>query len=293
MRAYAASRGIRAGLALCLAALCAACAEVNYLRDAQDTFSETAATENALRYRIHDPGSAAGAPASVRSGYASVIHSLNSLDEQQIGKLEGDGLYAPVLVLKSMSYWRLGDDDKALATAKEAQALGAGELGPRDEALMAAMPGLVRNDQAARKLQALAGADPSEREARVRSIVGLLNSADQDIAKARAGAPPDHDVQLYLVQVQLAADKNLNDACVAYAIAADGSFDLAKDDQCKGRAAPAGEPAWGSSPRFECRASAHMRDFQELAARSPQSTRAMEAWEQAIGIPPDAEPVGC
>lgn len=267
------------------------CAEVNSLRDAQDTFSQTAALENDLRFgpakpESFNPGIHASVSTSVSAGYASVIHTLNSLDEKAVGKLNAENLYGVVLTLKAMSYWRLGDSDAATTVAKQALELDPPQLGPRDRALMTAMPGLIRNEQAFQKLYAPVDAT-TPWDQRIKSIVGLLNSTEQKLAEARKHAPADHDVQLYLVQAQLAADKNLNDACVMYANAG-GALDTAKLRKCKG--AGSGSD-WGSKPRYSCRTHAHMKAFEGLLV--PGQQQAAQPWRKAVGSPPEQKPDDC
>jgi hypothetical protein len=199
-------------IAACVAVLVflvAGCASVNRLREAQDAFNQAAAAENTLRLESARPheGSASDAPAvwSVsRNGYSSALLSLEKLDKADEKKLRDDGLWGTALTLKALSQWRLGLFSKALATAGDAQKNAGDQVYPRDRALLAALPGLIKTDQAYSKI---IGTSPSLTD--VRELLVGQNGAVADIQSARGRVDRQHPVQVYLVQAQLAAYRNL------------------------------------------------------------------------------------
>lgn len=194
------TKGISIALLLTLAA---GCASVNRLREAQDAFNQAAAAENALRFDAK-PSDAIGGLVSVRSGYASALLSLGKLahskDEAQLRK---DGLWGTALTLKALSQWRLGQFDQAIATAQLARETAGSQIYPRDLALITALPGLVKTDQAYDKAL--------RTNTTLAEVEGLLigeRGAVANIQSARGQVDKDHPVQVYLIQAQLAAYRN-------------------------------------------------------------------------------------
>src|SRR5678815_2022733 len=106
------------GVSMGLAVLwMAGCSSVNHLRDAQDSFNQAAAAENALRF----DGKASDALASMgalRSSYASTLRSLENLSSKDEEALRQDGLWGSALTLKALTQWRLGQYDRALKTVR-------------------------------------------------------------------------------------------------------------------------------------------------------------------------------
>src|SRR5688572_9268208 len=140
-----------ASLAL-LALIIAGCASTNRLREAQDAFNQAAAAENTLRFdaKASDAVTSLGA---VRSGYASALLSLDKLENSKDeSRLRNDGLWGTALTLKALTQWRLGQFDKAIATAELAKQSASDQTYPRDQAIVAALPGLVKTDQAYSKI---------------------------------------------------------------------------------------------------------------------------------------------
>ncbi|HVR35807.1 MAG TPA: hypothetical protein VMS21_08145 [Methylomirabilota bacterium] len=183
------------------------CVSVNHLRDAQESFNQAAAAENALRLESTTPIDASGggtlaAWSSARNGYASALLSLEKLEAADRQRLRQDGLWGTALTLKALSQWRLGHFDGALATAVEARETAADQIYPRDQALLWALPGLIKTDQAYHKI--LRGNSLPEVEA---LLIGA-NGAISDIQSARKLAETDHPVHQYLLQAKLAAYRN-------------------------------------------------------------------------------------
>jgi hypothetical protein len=197
-------RTLRALSIAALITLAAGCADVNRLREAQDSFNQAAATENALRFDTKVTDASTTGLGSVRSGYASALLSLekleNSKDQTQ---LRNDGLWGSALTLKALTQWRLGQFDKAIATAELARQNAGDQMYPRDLAMITALPGLVKTDQAYDKI--LRTNTP------LSDITDLLvgdHGAVADIQNARGRIDRDHPVQVYLLQAQLAAYRN-------------------------------------------------------------------------------------
>jgi hypothetical protein len=183
---------------LALALLClvaAGCASVNRLREAQDSFNQAA------RFNANASDTAASLT-SVRSGYASALLSLSKLEPKDQQSLQQDGLWSTALSLRALCQWRLGQYDLALNSANQAQNAATNQVYPRDKALLAALPGLIKTDQAYFKTMT---------HGAFTDIQALLigdNGAVADLQNARAVVDKDHPVQIYLIQAELAAYRN-------------------------------------------------------------------------------------
>jgi len=172
------------------------------LREAHDAFNQAAATENAQRFDAN-PAVSAASLVTVRSGYASALLSISKIDANDEKSLRADGLWGTALTLKALCEWRLGKFDQALDIAnKEAGNSTAGQIFPRDRALLAALPGLIMTDQAYDKIL---------NKKPLQEVVDLLTGPSGAIIKiqsARDFVDKDHPVQVYLIQAQLAAYRN-------------------------------------------------------------------------------------
>lgn len=208
------------GAALALAALAVAgtgCASVNRLREAQESFNQAAAEENRLRFDAALQEGPSQAPliqnTTIQNGYASALLSLDKLEARDIARLQQDKLWGNVLALKALAQWKLGLRDKAAATAREMQQAGADQVHPRDRALLLALPGLIKTDEAFAALQRVPAApDAGQRAATLRNVQSLVADAGVAIDQARAAADPAHPVHVYLIQARLAALRNLQSA---------------------------------------------------------------------------------
>ena len=118
--------------------LAAGCASANRLREAQDSFNQAAAAENAMRFDAK-PSEAVAGLSAVRSGYASALLSLEKLEDTDQRRLRDDGLWGTALTLRALTQWRLGFFDKALASAQEAQSSAGDQMYPRDRAVVAGL----------------------------------------------------------------------------------------------------------------------------------------------------------
>jgi len=199
-----------------------ACAEINHLRDAQSTFSETAVLENGLnlgRVGADKEGTdAAALQTQIRSGYSSVLLSLEEAEDDQAKALKENRLYGNMLMLKAMTHWRLGNLDNALAVAQEAAALSDEEIFPRDKALALAMEGLVRNSQAYALIKQVPEEKPDGvsvqdyralKKSALAESEGLLRNALTVYDGALHTTSDKHTVQIYLYKAKLAAYQNL------------------------------------------------------------------------------------
>jgi hypothetical protein len=197
-----------------LAALAVGCASVNHLREAQEAFNEAVTLETTLRFDAalaEGPTQAQLAQnTTVQNGYASALLSLDRLESRDVDRLKRDGLWGNVLALKALAQWRLGLTDDAQSTARELQQAGAGPVHPRDRALLLALPGLIRTDEAFAALQRVpAEPSPAQRAATLRNVQLLVADAGEAIDRGRGAVDPAHPVHVYLIQARLAALRNL------------------------------------------------------------------------------------
>jgi hypothetical protein len=187
------------------------CAQVNHLREAQDAFNQAAHAENALRFNPVPNAEAVSLSAAARTGYAGVLVSLGRLDPQEISRLKGEKLWGNVLALRALTQWRLRLYPQAKQTATAALQLPVDELHPRDRTLMTALPALIRIDQVHHFISLREGNENEEIskndfDANIRTP--LLN-ATTILDEARRLVTPDEPIQIYLIQAQLAAYRNL------------------------------------------------------------------------------------
>jgi len=228
---------------MCAVLLATGCSHVNHLRDAQDSFNQAAKADNLYRYADLQPANLNGAsPAtdalSASTGYAAAIASIEELknDTKARSKLEADELYGYALALQSLAYWRLQKWDQAVDTSRTASATG--HLGDRDLALMNAIPGLIKNDQAFEMLtvgsstptctKSSAPASPPGKwklqmadnttltldcDLALIAVRDQLGGALCDVDTARIGAPSGHPVRTYLALSQLAVVANIRSMC--------------------------------------------------------------------------------
>lgn len=212
-----ASNRVRARLTVigafaCLVGL-AACSHVNHLRDAQESFSRAADTDNRSATAARDnlqrgSKTVANEPAPAGAGYTAALFSLDQLEEDRdsVTRLKNDGLYGNALALRAMANWRL----QRYAKAKEAaqQALKSGLVkGSRDYALMTALPGLVANDEAHSEIVASAGGTNLD------GARAKLNTADAELCAADQSVDANHPVRVYLALSALGALRNVVYAC--------------------------------------------------------------------------------
>jgi hypothetical protein len=195
-----------------LVAVAAGCVSVNRLREAEDSFNRAATTENTLRFNSTQPlTSGSDAPAAwsaARNGYASALLSLEKLQPGDEKSLRQDGLWGTTLTLKALCQWRLGQFQPALDSAAEAQKTASDQIYPRDRAVLAALPGLIKTDQAYNKILTNGTTGNSALLVEVEALLIGPNGAVANVQSARGLVDRDHPVQVFLIQSQLAAYRN-------------------------------------------------------------------------------------
>ncbi len=87
----------------------------------------------------------------IQTNYALALNIITEIIEDNKSALTEDMLLGNAYTIKALSEWNLGETNKALATQKLAQN-NLNQLFPRDNALMSALPGLIKADQAYAKL---------------------------------------------------------------------------------------------------------------------------------------------
>jgi hypothetical protein len=196
-------KGIQFLLFFIALAVIAGCTGINRLHEAQNAFNQAAALENTIQLETSQDASGAVKALSIRSGYTDALMSLEKIESKDIQKLKQDGLLGSLLTLKALAQWRLGLYDKALATAAEAKK-AEDQLYPRDRCLLEALPGLIKIDQAYQKIEK--GGSKLEE---VKFLLTGDRGAVKDLDSARGLVNKDHSVQIYLIQSQLSAYRNL------------------------------------------------------------------------------------
>lgn len=212
-----------------LGLMLAGCAEVHHLRDAQTAFNQAARLDNELTLLGADPVTGALQLAEVRAGYMSAIASIDRMKANP-----EDNLWGVALTIKAMSYWRLGDYQKMEEVQAELQKVK-DKVYPRDQALMLALPGLWRIDEAQALLvpfderQYTTAQDKEKlsglKREKLEEVETLIAKASEHFADARRVVPGEHQVRAYLIQAELAGLKNLWDARVIFAPIVDGMME--------------------------------------------------------------------
>jgi hypothetical protein len=210
------SRPIRLALLTLLALSVAACGESSSLREAQTAFSDAATADNAARLAAFSTPAAEGkgtgtATVSASAGYARAIALVQKLDRKKLAADKELGVAQSIL---ATAQWKLKDWDNAAVSAQTLSGMDATQVFPRDRALANAMPALIRIDQAHDAIfDPRAQALPADRLVPYRADqIAQLDAAvvllDGVIASATEGDP----ITLYLLQAELAALRNKQDA---------------------------------------------------------------------------------
>lgn len=175
-------------------------AHIRGLREAEDSFNRAAALEN--QQRLGDDTSVRGLGAAA-TGYRLAEQISDSLIREKSGKLREDNLLCTAYVIRAMSLWRLGNHLASVRVAEEGKSCAQGAAAdavPREMAVLHAVPGLARIDQA-NALVANNTHDPVEFttvKTEAQAALGILQSADGRV-------PSDHPVRAYFFMSQLAA----------------------------------------------------------------------------------------
>jgi len=130
-----------------LSALSGCLSHINDLREAQNHFNTAAMLENQLRL---DPmaGDALAVSSQVNVSYQLSLKMLTDLIARSSQELQQDNLLGTAYTLKALAEWRLGQYDQAMATAEMVNGNKEIKLYPRDQVLMNALNGMIKNDQA-------------------------------------------------------------------------------------------------------------------------------------------------
>jgi len=183
-----------------LSTLVTACvSHVKELREAQSQFNQAASLENELQIE-EEAGDAIAMSTMVTSSYRQTVKILSDLLDSKGQALEEDSLLGTVYTLKAYAEWRLGDYEGAVTTATVALEA---KLFPRDLALITALRGLIKNDQAYYHMQ--------EKDYGYTDIKTLLQEALEDISKGLATAGKEDTIRIYLILSELIVLKNWTD----------------------------------------------------------------------------------
>ena len=172
---------------------------------AQDYFNEAATLDNELKLKVSDENFDLLSPESqVQIKYLTALNAIEKVLRGNANTLRQDGLLASAYTIKALSEWKTKRYDASIATAREGltaikQASDVGQKAtPRDEAVLRAIPGLIRADQAAALVEA--SADQRNYE----NIASTIQSGLSDIDAAIEQAPKGNPVRKYLYTVKLA-----------------------------------------------------------------------------------------
>ena len=231
--------------AIVMVLVAAGCDGIKELRSAQDAFGQGATIENQRAFAetqspMGDEAVLALVGGDPRVHYLQAQGHLETIDgnAEMQNQLKADKLWAAKESLDALVLWRLGSYKLAIDKAKTTLTLD--DLAPRDQILMTALPGLVRNTEATDKIISADGID----ETRLAEVEALLVQAYDDIQTARTKAGTKHPVQAYLIQAQMVTTAN---HMAAYAkLAADP---VAPDDVTNRRTKLLGELAKATEGR--------------------------------------------
>lgn len=241
------------------------------LREAQDQFNTAAALENQVKLNPLQEDTLVTI-SRAREGYRQALLLVSPLIEEKQNALAQDNLLGSAYTLKALTLWRLGDYDQTLETLQAANAKPVTDsLYPRDRAVMDAMRGLIKNDQAYRKMTDR-GPDGAPTGA-YGDIHTLLVEALDDLNGGFTVVTDEHAIRLYIVVSQLAVLKNWSDlfnSPRAYANAIPAGFSKQQErERWCGRC----RPVWDI---FEA-------ELDRLAPETKAATR--QWWGDRLGMP--------
>jgi hypothetical protein len=238
---------------------------VKELRDAQDQFNTAASLENQLKL---DPRNIdASAIGSITASYRLSLTTVSNLIDKNKGDFEKDKLLGVAYTLKALTEWRLGDYNSARTTADSGRQLPEGTLFPRDRALLEALPGLIKNDQAYQHL--------AEGNYLYVDIKRLLTDSLKDIDEGMKVGSAGENLRLFFLVSKLAVLKNW--------------FDLREDKRIK---KPAGFREEAEREEW-CRAAKPI--WAAFTAETERAKNGQEAeefsgwWGMLLGLPEGCE----
>jgi len=262
---------------LAVALLAGGCvSHIETLRQAEQGFSRAAEMENRERY---GDVRSAGAVESYTSAYRISAKSLEKLIAQNSKELAADNLLCTAYTLHALALWRLADREDAIRQSKAALAGACAAPGaadprsetPRDHALLVALPGLARIDEASALLAQSATAPADERIKTFRRIKADIMDAIRLLDEAERELPPGHPLRGYFALSRMGAVRVWQVAVVNLLFGTDLREPERKAAQDAGRA------AWLQYRQVvECR---------EPGADDPAKVAAgVQAWSKAIGL---------
>jgi hypothetical protein len=188
--------------------------DVNHLREAQKAFNEASALENQIQMGGLDPFAAKDTKAlaantvSIQGGYASALLSINKIYPEEKELLKDNKLLGATLALKAMALWRTGAYEEALNTADLAKKEAADQLYPRDAAVIQAMPGFIKTDLGYNRIRQMNDGEIDILNQEIRPRLVGDKGAVADIRNARKKVHKNHEINVYLINAQLAAFRN-------------------------------------------------------------------------------------
>lgn len=190
---------LRVVLCIIWIVLLAGCvSHVNELRDAQDQFNMAASLENQLKL---DPRKTdAAAVGSITASYRLSLTTISELIDKKKRDLEKDKLLGVAYTLKALTEWRLGDYNSARTTAALGRQLPEDMLFPRDRALIEALHGLIKNDQAYQHM--------AEGNYPYKDIKNLLTDSLRDIDGGMKLGSAGENLRFFFLVSKLAVLKN-------------------------------------------------------------------------------------
>jgi tetratricopeptide (TPR) repeat protein len=185
------------------------CGYIGKYSKAQDYFNAAAHADMGRRFNP-DPNidikNELIASNQINTNYALAYRSITELIEKKKDSLKKDSLLGNALTIKAMSEWKLGKYVIARETAVEALKENKDQLFPRDIALMIAMPGLIKTDQAYFHVMSIESDKTYED---IKDMILGDHGAINDIEDALKAVDTDHTIKVYLLMSELAAFRTL------------------------------------------------------------------------------------
>ncbi|HCY84617.1 MAG TPA: hypothetical protein DHV36_05725 [Desulfobacteraceae bacterium] len=144
----------------------------------------------------------------IHSHYAVALKLISEVIDTHEKELKQDQLLGNAFTIKAISQWKLGQTKDALSTKKQAlenQQL----LYPRDKALMTALPGLIKAEQANSKRL---NKEPYLGTLGIREMILGGNGAMNDFNMALKALDQKHPVRIYIIMTQIASIRILHSA---------------------------------------------------------------------------------
>ena len=189
---------VTAGIAGCVS-------HAKTLREAQDNFNSAASLENQIKI---DPlaSDSIAVTSQALAGYKLTLETVTKLIDEKEQALKADKLLGSAYTLKALSEWRLGNYQSAVATVNKAKSAQDITLFPRDKAIIEALRGLIKNDQAyTMMITKDQDNKPDHSYAEIKTL--LMESVD-DLNAGKEAVQQGHSIRLYLSVSKLAALKN-------------------------------------------------------------------------------------